>query len=60
MMVIFYLLFCFFIFREFDLYVFFIDLFFLVISIVSVIGFIIVDINLVFNDCGIVLLEVFF
>ena len=60
MTVISYLLFCLPIFREPDSHVPFIDLFFLAISTVSVTGLTTVDINSVFNDRGIVLLEVLF
>lgn len=60
MTIISYLLFCLPFFREANSHVSFIDLFFLAISTVSVTGLTTVDINSVFNDRGIILLEVLF
>lgn len=60
MMVLLFVLFYLLIFCELDSYVFFVDMLFMVISIVSVIGLLIFDINFVFNDNGIILLEILF
>lgn len=60
MTVISYLLFCLPFFREPDVHVPFIDMFFMAVSTVSVTGLTTFDINTVFNNNGIILMEVLF